>query len=205
MSDHLSALQLDELAAGGVPDAHLNSCTECTAKFEALKKQNEAVLAMPQARALESKLISQHVAKPLAAPMRALLVLAPLAASLLLFFLWPKDSIEEENRIKGAPMVMLLDAKGATVTTAKVGDALSLALKFSGTEKRKVTVFAADTSGKREQLWSGDVQPNERAVISTLQVTPGDVEVIAEFGPPASQSLRVGVQPIIVSTKLEVK
>lgn len=201
MSDHLSALQLDEVAAGGAAHPHLTSCAECTAKLEALKKQNAVVMAMPQARALESKLMAQHVAKPLAAPMRALLVLAPLAASLLLFFLWPKPPVDEDGRIKGAPMVMLLDSKGSTVTSAKVGDELSLALRFSGDQPRKVAVFAIDATGKKESLWAGEVKPGEKSVITKLQVTPGNVEVVAEFSPPA---LRVGAVES-ASTKLEVK
>lgn len=208
MTDHLSAFQLDEQATGSAIDPHLASCAECTAKLEALKKRNAAFLARGDARSLEAKLIEKHVAPPPSRVSRAVLMLAPLAAAVLLFVVWPKSEVSDPvdgDRVKGAPLVMLLDAKGATTTSAVVGDELTLAVRFSGTEARKVTVTAVDASGKREELWTGSVLPNERAVISKLKVTPGSVEVIADFAPPASQSLRVGVAHDVASTKLEVK
>ncbi|MBL8912169.1 MAG: hypothetical protein JNM17_15870 [Archangium sp.] len=207
MSEHLSALQLDEQAMGSPANPHLASCGECTAKLEALKKQNAVFLARADAKSFEAKLLEKHVAPPPSRLSRVVLMIAPLAAAVLLFVVWPKADpvVDGGDRVKGAPLVMLLDARGAPVTTANVGDELSLALRFSGTEARKVTVSAIDANGKREELWSGSVPPNERAVISKLKVTPGNVEVVADFAPPPSQSLRVGVTHDTASTKLEVK
>jgi hypothetical protein len=201
---HLSALQLDEQLTGAPPDAHLETCAECRRRLEQAKRDHAALLARPAARALEAKLLERHAARPLSAPLRTVLWLAPLAASLLLFFAWPRGA-DDGDRVKGAPMVMLLDDKGVAVTSARVGDALSLAVRFSGAEPRQVTVVAVDATGKRDKLWAGSVRPNERVALSQLVVTPGNVEVIAEFAPPASQALRVGVAPVTASTRLEVK
>lgn len=205
MSEHLSALQLDEQASGAAVDPHLASCAECTARLEVLKQQRAAFLARADAQAFAQKLVTRHAAPPPSRASRAFLLLAPLAASLLIFFLWPRGEPGDGQRIKGAPMVMLLDARGTPVTTARVGDELSLALRFSGNEPRQVTVTVIAADGKREPLWSGAVQPNERAVPTRLVVTPGNVEVIADFAPPASQALRVGVAHDLASTKLEVE
>lgn len=206
MSEHLSALQLDEQATGALADPHLATCPECTEKLDALKKQNAAFLARKDAKAFEAQLLdAQVMAAPPSRLMRVALMIAPLAAALLVFFLWPRTEPVQSDQVKGAPMVMLLDAKGDVVTAAKVGDKLSLALRFSGSEPREVTVSAVDASGKREELWKGTVAPNERAVISKVVVTPGDVEITADFAPPASQGLRVGARRDSATTRLEVR
>ncbi len=188
MSDHLSALALDELAAGLTPDepAHLATCAPCRDRLAALRAANATFLAQPKAKAQLDRL-----APPRRLPWGRLVAL-PLAAALALFVLWPRPPTGD--LIKGAPTVVLLDAAGNVVKEAKPGQRLDLAVGAPGFHR--VTVYATGPDGKREQLYSGAIGDAARTTVMQLEVTPGDVEVTAEF--------EDGARHALVSTHLKV-
>lgn len=186
---HLSALQLDEVAAGLAPvPAHVAGCPACARRLEGLRSERAAFLARPEAkRQLEA--LSPAPARP--SFLRVLAVVVPLAAGLALFLAWPTRS--GEDRIKGAPAVMLLDAAGNAVTHAAPGTKLTLAVGGAGFSR--VEVFAVDPSGKKETLYSGAVAAGARVPLTQLEVTPGDVTVTAVFeGPDEKQSVSVRLE-----------
>lgn len=186
MSQHLSALQLDELAAGlaEVP-AHLASCPECTGRLEALRKEQSAFLSRPEAK----RQLEQLAPAPRRTFLRVLAIAVPLAAGLALFLAWPSAPVED--RLKGAPTVLLLDEGGNSVTHAPPGSKLTLAVGSAG--RRTVEVFAVDEGGKRELLYSGEVAAGARVPLTQLEVTPGDVTVTAVFDHEVSVSVRLAV------------
>lgn len=175
MSEHLSPLQLDELVAGlAPPPEHLAGCADCAQRLAALRAESAAFLARP-----EAKRQLQHLApaRPARSPWRVLALVAPLAAGVALFLAWPKAPVED--RIKGAPTVMLLDEAGLAVTHAAPGKKLTLAVGSAGFTR--VHVFALDATGKRDELYTGPVAAGSRVPLRQLEVTPGDVTVTAEF------------------------
>lgn len=186
MSEHLSALQLDEIAAGlSQPPAHVASCEACAKKLDALRAQNAAFMERPQAKA--------QVAKLTEAPRRSLLRIAagialPLAAGLAIWFAMPAN---DGTRIKGAPTVMLLDANGKAVTSAKPGDKLTLAVGSGGATQVKVS--ADDGHGRRDVLFEGPIAGGARVPLMELEVTPGDVTVTAEFEGGATAKVELDV------------
>lgn len=189
MSEHLTALQLDEVVAGlGEAPPHLATCAQCLARVAALKAQSAAFLARPEAkRQLEA--LSPPPRRSLMAPILALAA----AAAIALFFAWPREVPEE--RLKGAPSVVLLDSAGNTVTHASPGSRLTLAVGAAGFQR--VEVFAIDAAGKKEPLYSGKVAAGARVPLAQLEVTPGDVTVTAVFA-------RDGTEQKTVSVKLTV-
>ncbi len=177
MSDHLSSLELDEVASGlsaGPP--HLASCAECRARVSAVKQQNAALLARPEAKRQREALLP---AAPRRSTLRLVAVLVPLAAALALFFVWPRPATPTGDRIKGAPSVVLLDDHGNAVTHARPGQQLTLAVGAPGF--KRVAIFTTGTDGGREPLWAGSIEDGPRVQLMQLEVTPGDVEVTAEF------------------------
>lgn len=181
MSEHLSALALDEIASGLAPASeHVTSCAQCAAALTALRAQNAAFLARPEARAQQARLAPSR---------RSMLWLAPaLAAGVALFVFWPNAPTE---RIKGSPTVVLLDAAGNEVTRASEGQRLTLAVGGAGASSVKVS--AVDANGKREPLFAGEIAPGPRVPVMELEVTPGDVTVIAEFDDGRSAQVRLSV------------
>ena len=175
MSEHLSALQLDELAAGlSAAPPHLATCDACARKLEALRTEQAAFLARPEAKRQLDTLMPAPQPRSF---LRVLAIALPLAAGLTLFFAWPRAPIED--RIKGAPTVMLLDEAGKVVTHAAPGERLTLAVGSAGFSR--VEVFALDARGNKEPLYSGDVAPGALVPLTRLEVTPGDVTVTAVF------------------------
>lgn len=191
MSEHLSALQLDEVAAGlGEVPAHLASCAQCAARLSALKAENAAFLARPQAK----KQLEAFAPPPAQSRRTSLtIILVATAASLAMLFGLPR--VRPEDRIKGAPSVVLLDAAGNSVTHAPPGSRLTLAVGAAGFQT--VDVFAVDAEGKQEPLYSGNVAAGARVPLAQVEVTPGDVTVTAVFS-------RVGAENQTVSVKLAV-
>ena len=172
MTDHLSALVLDEVAAGLVPaPEHLASCAECRSRLDALRAQNAAFLALPRAQAQRQSLLTARTTR---APLVA--VALALAAAVALFFVVPRTA---DTRIKGAPEVVLLDAQGQAVSHAMVGATLTLAVGGAGFSQ--VTVTARGTDGASAVLYEGPLRAGARVPLTTLEVTPGDVEVTAQF------------------------
>jgi hypothetical protein len=190
VSDHLSALQLDEIVAGlAPPPEHLAGCAECTARVEVLRKESAAFLARPEAKAQLAQLLP---APPRRSFLRVLAVAVALAAGLAIFLAWPKAPVED--RIKGAPTVVLLDVAGNAVTHAAPGTTLTLAVGSGGFPR--VRVFAVDAQGKKEPLFAGPVAAGARVPLRQLEVTPGDVTVTAEFESDTEQqsaSVRLAV------------
>lgn len=190
MSEHLSALQLDEVVAGLSPaPPHLAGCEACAAQLQALQAQSAAFLAQPQARRQMDALAPLRPQRSYA---RVVALLAPLAAGLLLFLAWPR--IAPEDRIKGAVSVVLLNAAGQPVSHAAPGDRLTLAVGTAGFPR--VTVYSVDAQGTREPLWSGPVDAGARVPLMQLEVTPGAVTVTAEFegaGQPQRASVELAV------------
>lgn len=186
MSEHLSALQLDEIAAGlAQPPEHVTGCAVCAKKLESLRAQHAAFMERAEAKL--------QVAKLTAPPNRsfwriAAAVAVPLAAAFAIFFLVPRD---DGTRIKGAPTVMLLDAKGTAVTSAKPGDKLTLAVGSGGATKVKVS--ADDGHGRKDVLFDGPIAAGARVPLMELEVTPGDVTVTAEFEGGATAKLELDV------------
>lgn len=187
MSEHLSALELDELAAGlMVAPQHLATCEACARKLQALQQQHAAFLARPEAKRQLEQLAPSA---PRRTFLRGLAIALPLAAGLALFFAWPRGPVED--RIKGAPTLMLLNEAGKVVTHAAPGDRLTLAVGSAGFSR--VEVFAVDGNGLEEPLYSGDVASGALVPLMRLEVTPGDVTVIAVFERGA-QKQRVSVR-----------
>ena len=175
MSEHLSSLQLDEVAAGlGPAPAHLVGCVECSERVAALKKERAAFLARPEARQQLERLAP---APPRRSFLRVLAIAVPLAAGLTLLLAWPRAPVED--RIKGAPTIALLDEAGNAVTHAAPGTKLMLAVGAAGFSS--VTVTAVDATGKKDTLFSGPVAAGARVPLMQLEVTPGDVTVTAVF------------------------
>ena len=187
MSEHLSALQLDEIAAGLAPaPEHLAGCAECGQRLEALRKERAAFLARPEAKRQLERLAPAPERRSF---LRVLAIVVPLAAGLALFFAWPRTP-PVEDRIKGAPTVVLLDGSGTAVTHAAPGTKLTLAVGTGGFPR--VRVFSLDAQGKKEPLYSGPVAAGARVPLMQLEVTPGDVTVTAEFeGDSGQQSASV--------------
>lgn len=175
MSEHLSSLQLDELTAGLAPRPdHLERCEACSRKLEALRAEQAAFLSRPEAKRQLEALTPPPARRSF---LRVLAVAVPLAAGLVLFFAWPRAG--EADRIKGAPKVMLLDDRGIPVTHAAPGSRLTLAVGNAGFSS--VEVFAVDARGNKETLYSGDVASGALVPLTRLEVTPGDVTVMAVF------------------------
>jgi len=175
VSEHLSALQLDEIVAGLAPaPEHLARCADCSARLEALRQESAAFLSRPEAMAQLARLAP---APPPRSFLRLAALAVPLAAGLAIFLAWPKAPVED--RIKGAPTVVLLDVSGNAVTHAAPGTKLTLAVGSGGFPR--VRVFAIDAQGNKESLYSGPVASGARVPLSQLEVTPGDVTVTAEF------------------------
>jgi hypothetical protein len=175
VSEHLSSLQLDEVAAGLAPaPAHLGGCAGCSKRLEALRAERAAFSARPEAKEQLERLLPAPSRRSL---LRLLAVAVPLAAVLALLLAWPRAPVEE--RIKGAPTVVLLDAAGNVVTHAAPGTKLTLAVGSAGFPQ--VTVFTVNPDGTKDALYAGAVAAGARVPIAQLEVTPGDVTVMAVF------------------------
>lgn len=175
MSAHLSPLQLDEIVAGLAPaPEHVSHCAACAKRLERLRVESAAFLARPEAK---RQLLLFTPAPPRRSLLRVLAVVVPLAAGVALFMSWPRAPVED--RIKGAPTVMLLDQTGLPVTHAAPGTKLTLAVGAAGFPR--VRVFTLDAAGKQEELYAGPAAAGARVPLRQLEVTPGDVTVTAEF------------------------
>ncbi|MGV3624441.1 MAG: hypothetical protein ACO1OB_26720, partial [Archangium sp.] len=177
MTEHLSSLQLDEIAAGLVAKPeHLTSCAECSSKLATLEKQNAAFLAMPRAQAQRA-----DFAKP---KRRAVLWLVPLAAAIAIGVFVQRDDSSE--RLKGSASIVLLDARGEVVTDATVGQKLTLAVGGAGARSVKVVDAASG-----EEIFAGPITAGARVPLTELEVTPGDVTLRADFDDGASAQVRL--------------
>jgi hypothetical protein len=204
---HLSALALDEVAAGlALQDddrLHLETCAECRAKRDALVSSNRALLSSRPAA------LTFEALTPKRSPWRlALAVAVPLAAALALFLLPQPTSTD--SRLKGGFTLELLDRTGKPVHTAHPGAGLDLAVGGAGAPR--VAVFAIDAHRIVTPLFVGDLHGKALEKVAHLDVTPGDVTVLAVFSSPTASakdveaSLAAGTTlPDSVKLELEVK
>lgn len=186
MSEHLSALALDTLAAelpheGAV---HLSTCAECRTRLEALKARHRQIAGMP-----EFKARFEAIALPRPAPQvrprrwaQVMAVALPLAAALAVVVLLSPG--EDDVRLKGAPTIALV-LGDRPVTKANPGDRLGL--RVGGAGHTHGAVFVIDAVGAVERLWPTS---DQAAPIPTganvpigadFEVTPGSVEIVAIF------------------------
>lgn len=217
MSDHLSALRLDELAAGAgtaEAQAHLAQCQPCRERLEALQRRHEAIAASPQFKArLEA--LSETIERTPSRWPRVLTIALPLAAALAVIVFFPRG--DRDERLKGAPTVELLAGDRPT-THAKPGERLTLAIGGAG--HTHAAVFAVDAEAQISVLWpkgatSGPIAPGARVPLGApFEVTAGDVLVIATVGDAPrplddakrelerslAEAVRAGKQPLELPT-----
>lgn len=190
MSEHLSALALDEAAAslplGADAQAHVQACAQCRARIEALKADNARVLASPHGVAVRNELVGRHAAKAARPSRRWILpALSALAAAVVLFVFVPRPSVpSDQDRLKGSPAIAVL-RDGTTITSARVGERVGLQLSPAGLSH--AAVFAVD-DGEVVRLWpraSESMARLKREGIVTLddafEVTAGSVTLHAAF------------------------
>ncbi len=185
MPRHLSPLELDEIAAGlAPPPTHLEACAACRARLDELTLASTELLGRPEAKRQLALLGAAPRSAPAKTSRRRLVLLAaPLAAGVALFLAWPRDA--GDARLKGAPAVMLLDEADRSVTEARPGQRLTVAVGSGGYSHG--AVLAIDDDGKVETLWPRDgrvyeaLAPGARSRLIELVVTPGDVTVKAVF------------------------
>lgn len=228
MADHLSALVLDELAAGGAaPEAraHLDACPECRRRLEALKALNLRLLARPEARRALDAVLPPKSAAPRATRWWALIAV-PLAAALAAVLLVPRQVPEE--RLKGVATVELLDQAGQVVPAASAGQRVTVAVGAAG--HSHAAVLAVDAVGAVSVLWPrgdafGPVARGARVRLEPpFDVTPGAVTLHAFFadsalpleaaaaalreavksGPPLAAKAPAGPWAATASARLEV-
>ncbi len=203
MGEHLSALALDTLAADLPSDlptsGHLASCAACRAKLDALKTERAAFMQRPEFNARLAAIGKPGATAPrMNGALGALLAIA--AAAVFVFFLFQRT---EDVILKGSPTVELLDASGAPVTRAHVGDRLTLAV--GGARKNSVAVFAVDDAGKVATLVAQTpLAAGARVPIgSAFEVTSGSMVVYACFGSAVPETA-IATSPDCAKTKLEV-
>lgn len=191
MSDHLSALVLDEVAAGLVPaPPHLADCATCRERLATVQASRAAFAQHPEAARVLGRLTAATPAPAVSRRRFVPFLAAGLAAAagLLLLVQYPSDA-DDGTRLKGAARVELLDERGVSVTRAAVGQRLTLAVGSAGATH--AVVFAEGADGSRTQLWPetgaalAPLPGGARVPLLKLDVTPGAVTVIARFADAA--------------------
>jgi hypothetical protein len=189
VSEHLSALALDELAVGDLNDAaaaHLEGCDGCRARLRQVKEAALHVTSMPD---FERTLDALELVRPLKSPpsqkRRKFLALTALAVSLaaavIVLVLVPR---RDDTRLKGTPTVELL-LNDRPVTSGRPGDTLTLAVGGAG--HTHAVVVAVDANGAVSRLWpveerAGAIAPGARVLLSpSFDVTPGSLLVLGFF------------------------
>jgi len=211
MGEHLSALELDEAAAGLTPPeaAHLQACAECQQKVASLKAAGELLRQKPvfaarlaevlqQAKAQEARSapavvadeelsVSVRAVKALrSGPARWLVPAFALAAGFAAFVLWPAPHSDDGVRLKGAPTVQVLGADGKPTERVKAGEKVTLTVGGAG--RPQGLVLSLDASGEIDVVWppqathSAPVPAGASARLEPpFEVTPGNVRLYAFF------------------------
>lgn len=189
MADHLSDLQLDEVAAQlRPPPDHLSACQSCSERLDSLKQSRRAAIASPgyarTLRALEfGRVERRHPARMLffGAPALA----GALALALVVLGRAPTPAPEGGDRIKGSPSLELRLAGGETAESFAPGERVVLIARGAGLDELLVL---AGTDGELVQLWptegaASGALPSEGAVRlePAFEVTPGDLSLHAVF------------------------
>lgn len=183
MTEHLSNLELDELAAGleSAPgrSAHAEQCEDCRRRLAGRRTQSESLMASVEARRVLSGLRGPDAreapeARPAPKARRWLwgAPLVPVAVALAVV-LWPEPPAPV--RLKGAPTVALLDSSGRAVTQARVGERVRLAVGGAGLSR--VVVLAVDERGEPARLWPLEAGEAAELPAGASVRLPADYEV----------------------------
>jgi hypothetical protein len=193
MTDHLTALELDEVAAGLTADArvlaHSSACLDCAVRLSKLQASRAALLGSPAAARKLEALRSASGARPSVSrwPRRRALaaatVLVPLAAMLLVFVTTRPDG---GDRLKGAVSVEVLTEAGQPATAVRVGQHVALAVGGGG--HSRAAVLAKTDVGRVVVAWpqggaeTAPIAPGARVRLEPgFEVTPGSVTLYAFF------------------------
>jgi hypothetical protein len=191
MTVHLSALTLDE-AAAGLPikqeaRAHLDTCDSCKARLARLQDERKAIITHPGYEATFHRIrsVAEHRV-PERSRWRWLFGLLPAAAAVavLLFVIRPAPH-DDGERVKGAPSLTLVRPNGARVAPPlHPGERFSVYIHGAG--QRYGLVMSVDDHGNVEQLWptqgtgSGPLTSGPTST-GTFEVTAGDFTLYAFF------------------------
>lgn len=180
MTVHLSALVLDEAAAGLPLDEeaknHLATCSECEHALTTLRASNAAFLARPSAQ--QALLKVETLARPRFVHRPAVVIALAVAAGLLVWWVAPHAPVDEP-RLKGSPEVSLVTEDGHSVTHASPGQVLHLTVGGAG--HSRALVLALDQAREVTVLFDGVLQGGASERVARLDVTPGDVLVLGLF------------------------
>ncbi len=177
MSVHPSALELDELAAGGAgaaARAHVAACAECEARVAELSQANASVQESVGFVAGRVKLSEERRSARLRWGL-------PVAAALGMAALMLLPRVPRFHT-KGGPSLALVSSSGAAIATPHAGDHLELRVSTGGA--RFALIGARENGAAPVQLWplaghqSGE--PGGPLAIE-LEVTPGAVQLVALF------------------------
>ncbi len=188
MSEHLSALVLDSLAAGlpveADAQAHADGCAQCSAAVVARRAASAAFLARPEARRrlgiLQSQVVVAAERPAMAWWVKVLAFAVPVAVAFALVL--RLGSPGDKDRVKGAAeLTVLFD--GGVVTSVPAGSAVTLALGGGGAAY--AAVLSVDEQGGVDIVWpvqgerSMRVEGGAREKLAEFQVTPGSVTLRA--------------------------
>lgn len=184
MTDHLSALVFDTVAAG-LPFAdtarvHLESCDQCRTKLEAVKNERASTLMSARFAAGLQRITPPPVRR---APAWAKPVIGlALAASLVLIvgyrFL---SGVSGLTLLKGIPTVELLKDGATPITQAHVGDKVALAVGGAGYAQVAVVAISAQGAPSVLSPWAPVAGGARILVGKGFEVTPGSIAVFACF------------------------
>jgi hypothetical protein len=187
VAEHLSALVLDELAAGaGGPDAaqHLATCAECRHRLDQRRSAAAEILSRPDSARVWARITaaSDRPART-SLPRRRWLALAgglaaAAATGVVLVSRGPGD------RLKGSPTLAFVRASdGTKAASARPGDRLQLELGAAG--HAYALLLAVDASGAATPRWpagareSGPAPRGIARLAPAFEVTPGSLVVHA--------------------------
>jgi len=177
VSEHVSQLVLDELAAGLLPShAHVDGCEQCRSKLDALKARARASRTSFGYARTKARVLS-----PRPSPWRWVALLATPLVAAAVFFVAVHEGQQEGERLKGTPSIDFVRADGVSVTDVRPGTRLKLKVGAAGFTH--ALALAVDDKGSVEQLWpeagADDTLPG-RGVVTLpreLEATPGPVTV----------------------------
>lgn len=189
MSDHVSSLDLDELAANlptrpGV-DAHLAGCADCRARLEERRRENEAISKDPRLDQLLERLDAGRAPAPRRTAWPWLVPVALAAAVLLVTPRWLADDPSSTAvRAKGPATLQFVSESGAVVA-GPVAPGVRLRLRARGPAPFLV-VLAIEAGRPPAVIWpvgteTGAPVPEGGLLEPAFLVTPGDVRLVALF------------------------
>jgi hypothetical protein len=190
MAEHLSELQLDEIAVGQrQPGEHAASCAECRSRLERRARQREEIARAPEFEQTFQRLARKQAERhSMRRPWLWLAPAAVAAAAAVLLVVVPRapSGNGDGDRIKGAPRLSVVAADGRGAASYHVGDRVFLSAAGAGLDH--LVVFSRGEGGALERVWPVDSskQPDLSADGAALlqpafEVTPGDVALLGVF------------------------